>query len=721
MGAISKIVATQFTEQSTSSTSYTSAGCTTSALANGVEYLVLYGMSYGSDSNSALPQARLLFGSSTTLAENYNEGWHSVFFDSGRLQGICKVTGDGSSTLAFQFEVGTGSTAYAGAMFIVAISLDDLGTQNTDWWFSGTDSATDELSNAAIDGWDTVRSQAWTLSAGDYIVLMSCEGTQGDTATNSRAGQCRFRVAGSTMGSEYHLELEDAGIYNSWMGMDKLTLSSGSNTFAIEAGTRTAAEADFRRSRIFVCKASVLDQVVRAVDTTGSTSSSTSYVDFITQSYTPNQTEDVLVLGHAVCGNPTLPYVCQTQLYNATDTAVICQDGAQFENDQSVNNGDQYPVFSAGVISSASGAKSVKLQFRQQRESGGSSGTAHIGLAADDSTGVQSTLLIISLTTASSAQEITTGTATETDTALALAATKIRSTGVSAETDAALALTATRFYDVGTSAETDTALAPALSKVLSVGVAAESDAAVAVPLALQTRTSLESDAALALTAARLYATGLASETEAATSLARTKIRAAGIALESDTALQLAAARAYDTGLSTESDAAQAFAVTKIVDIQTSVETDAALALTVTLGLSVVVAEESDASFSLAVVKLVSHGLSSETDAAQAPGVSKALATQAAAEADTALAFAVTKLVSYSPGLEADAALGLSVAGGLVVGASVETDTALGLSIALVEFVRSKLFGSARAYKHRGKGGPGLKRGYARAFQRRGKG
>lgn len=95
------------------------------------------------------------------------------------------------------------------------------------------------------------------------------------------------------------------------------------------------------------------------------------------------------------------------------------------------------------------------------------------------------------------------GMASETDTALALGAVKIRATGMASETDTALAL------DVGGGFE-----APA-------GMATETDTAVS------------------LAAVKLRQTGVATETDAAMSLAGIKSRVAGMATETDAALALA--------------------------------------------------------------------------------------------------------------------------------------------------------------------------------------
>lgn len=98
------------------------------------------------------------------------------------------------------------------------------------------------------------------------------------------------------------------------------------------------------------------------------------------------------------------------------------------------------------------------------------------------------------------AQVVAVGTATETDTAIAVGKRKTRS--------------------VGTAAETDTAVALAQSKVRAVG------------------TATSSETALPIGRMKVRALGVATETSTALSIARTKRRTVGLAAETDVALPI---------------------------------------------------------------------------------------------------------------------------------------------------------------------------------------
>jgi len=74
-------------------------------------------------------------------------------------------------------------------------------------------------------------------------------------------------------------------------------------------------------------------------------------------------------------------------------------------------------------------------------------------------------------------QSAAVGTATETDTALALNRAKTRAVGIAAETDSALAVAAAKTRIVGVAAETDTGLPIGRVKTRAIGTASESDSA----------------------------------------------------------------------------------------------------------------------------------------------------------------------------------------------------------------------------------------------------
>ena len=110
--------------------------------------------------------------------------------------------------------------------------------------------------------------------------------------------------------------------------------------------------------------------------------------------------------------------------------------------------------------------------------------------------------------------------ATETDTALALAAVQSRTAGMSVETDAALALSGVQARAVGLAVESSEALALAAVQRRDVGLAVETDQAFALEASAPggVGVAVEADAAFALPGLQRRAVGLAVETDEAFAL-----------------------------------------------------------------------------------------------------------------------------------------------------------------------------------------------------------
>jgi hypothetical protein len=119
----------------------------------------------------------------------------------------------------------------------------------------------------------------------------------------------------------------------------------------------------------------------------------------------------------------------------------------------------------------------------------------------------------------SASKRVTVGAGAETSTALARAASKSAATGLGAETATAHALTSSKRVAPGLAAESSAALASAAHKTRAVAVSAETDVATAPasPIQADVGTAIESSAALGLTAAKSRATGRANETDTARS------------------------------------------------------------------------------------------------------------------------------------------------------------------------------------------------------------
>lgn len=252
----------------------------------------------------------------------------------------------------------------------------------------------------------------------------------------------------------------------------------------------------------------------------------------------------------------------------------------------------------------------------------------------------------LALRTASGATVVAVGTATETDTSFAIAASKTAAVGLASETDTSFAVPASKTVAVGLASETDTALPIVVSGSILVGTATETDTAPAISAAKTKAvgTSTETDTAAAITEVKSLALGLASESDTGLPLSSSKTKAVGTSAETDTALPIVASGSILVGTATESDSASAIAITKTVSVGTALETDAALPIIPTDAIPVGTATETDQALALSVSKTVLVVTALETDIANTIGVRKgnSIPVGVAEEGDSASPLGVIK-------------------------------------------------------------------------------
>lgn len=390
MTAITGIIqATQSTLQSTASGAYVDIGCTTTALANGVRYWVLYhcGAGAGSTSNEAF--AQLLHGS-TQVAEAGGEGSGSAheFSSPGAFGTALHVVGDGTSVLKWQGKSGNATGVKFGAMWIIAIPMTLMGTQNVDWWYSDPGGATNTIDNAATGSNTTVLTETWTMPAEDVLVFASVELPQSGAAGTEDVG-CRLLIGGTAVARTQLQENEDpTDVFCPSWALLKSGLS-GSTTFAIDMQSFGAAVFDARRPRIFVIRKAVFNQVVRDTNTANNQSTSTTYADVSGYGATIVSTVVtafiLAVANHATSNNST-GGACLSRLHNQTDNTDFCTATGQPPN----NSGQDVMLVSLAACEQ----RSASTEYRVQMAAAVSAQTAELGGLTGT---VESELLLIEL------------------------------------------------------------------------------------------------------------------------------------------------------------------------------------------------------------------------------------------------------------------------------------------------------------------------------------
>jgi hypothetical protein len=166
-------------------------------------------------------------------------------------------------------------------------------------------------------------------------------------------------------------------------------------------------------------------------------------------------------------------------------------------------------------------------------------------------------------------QSAATGTATETDAAVALGRLKTRSVSTAAEADAAVAVGRTKRRTLGVATETDatTALARAKAKAAGAATSAETGQALGRRKTKALSTAAETNTALTVSTSSAHLVGRADEADAAAVLGRAKVRTVGTATALEAALLLARRKVCALGIALELDAAAAFAGAPLHDLQ----------------------------------------------------------------------------------------------------------------------------------------------------------
>ncbi|UCC31046.1 MAG: hypothetical protein JSU86_01975, partial [Phycisphaerales bacterium] len=318
------------------------------SLAAGVDHLVIYHAGYGGAGSSDDVGARIEFGS-TVIGRSVDEGSSSGIPEAVRfhqLSGFYIVTGNGTDELRIKHEVVIG-TSYIKGKGIIAIPLDSL-TETSDYWQSLHNSDTEETSTSGV--WVNVRDVTFNLPEdGDYLVLASMEATMSAGADTGGASM-RLQIASTTQKMEWAKEWETNSMSQNFAYARIHTLTAGNNTFTLQGGVSQGSNtAGFRRSRIIVVRASAFNQMTSTTTDAQSTTADTFEVsgaqlgwdDWLTNTYTPNQPEYVVVIGNGFAWQGQNNRSTAARIENKTDAIVFsefaCDDAKDITVDRATH------------------------------------------------------------------------------------------------------------------------------------------------------------------------------------------------------------------------------------------------------------------------------------------------------------------------------------------------------------------------------------------------
>lgn len=347
------------TQQTTTSVSYTNTDTSIAAgsLPAGT-YLVTWGASTASSTNTGSVSARLTRGATEVAAMSY-ESLSGTAANQGVAQsGYWLGTLSGSEALTIQFLSSNFATVYIDSKFIKAVRLDSNLTADADYFTSGSQEAnTDEITNASTSGWTDVKTLTKTfdsLTTQNYLVFASME-ISPDSTANDCSG--RLEVDGTAVMTST-MEGENTTDQQGYAVAKLQAIGTGSKSIKLQGQSVGTATCDYRRSRVYVLRANIFDQVVESYTPNESTMASATFADKNVQSYTPKQSETVMVIGSRILGTNNITCAVATRISDGTNNYVDTHAFAP-------NNTTDYAIGMSAASLTVSATTTFRTQYQR--------------------------------------------------------------------------------------------------------------------------------------------------------------------------------------------------------------------------------------------------------------------------------------------------------------------------------------------------------------------
>lgn len=223
-------------------------------------------------------------------------------WNASELMGFKVIDADGTSSVKLHARaVGSARSGDVGAQQLISVPLGQMGlASGTDFWYdNGIESDTSITTTFPTQ--TTVTSMPVNVSdAGSYLVMMSHDTKQPIVAGN---GSWAARLYVNEINVSSHMDKEgSSGVaeYQNAPWAQVVTLVAGLNTIELRASRWAGVGTlNMRRGRLCVIKGSSFDQMqgTRSFTDVGSNTDTFSEITALSQTYTPNQREQVLVFG----------------------------------------------------------------------------------------------------------------------------------------------------------------------------------------------------------------------------------------------------------------------------------------------------------------------------------------------------------------------------------------------------------------------------------------
>ncbi|HZM64196.1 MAG TPA: DUF2341 domain-containing protein, partial [Candidatus Saccharimonadales bacterium] len=356
--ALTVASATSETGQSTTSTTFVDSD---TSIASGSlpagTYFVAWGAGAANSSANGLANVRLVRGSTEIAYNSYEGSIASSAANTGLARsGYWLGTLSGSEALTIQYD-GTTGTTYIDSKFIKAIRLDTSLIADTDYFTSGSqESSSDETANAATGSFTNIKTLTKTFGSAteNYLVFASME-----ISPDSTANDCTAQIEVDGAASETAtMEGEDTADQFGYALAKVFSIGSGSKNIRLQGQSVGGATCDFLRSRIYVFRASIFDQVVENYSSGESTLASSTWTDKNSQAYTPNQSETVMVIGSRSLGTGATSCAAATRIDDGTTQYVDTHSYVP-------NNTTDYWKGMSAASKTVSSATTFKIQYQR--------------------------------------------------------------------------------------------------------------------------------------------------------------------------------------------------------------------------------------------------------------------------------------------------------------------------------------------------------------------
>jgi len=298
------------------------------------ESLVFYRGNIGFDTSSASTGSldiRARFGTSV-MAEGAAQSSVKIGHTGGaEVAGFKVITGDAVSAATIQVKLGSGAnTGQYGAMGIVSVPLEQMSlVSGTDYWFTNGSDTGQTHDQSAFEDFDNTGKFFSSLNftapeTGEYLILFGSELSAG------LEGRNRFLLDGA----ELMTQAESGNNFKSpCPGAVIETLTAGSHILKMEQSTNIAfsSTSASQRARFFVVNTSAFDQIqgVRDAADQSISSSTSAKLNAYSQTYTPRQREQLLVIGIAGFTTTTDTTAAGYKIKNVTDGEDYSVDSGQ--------------------------------------------------------------------------------------------------------------------------------------------------------------------------------------------------------------------------------------------------------------------------------------------------------------------------------------------------------------------------------------------------------